>query len=98
MHACLEAVNRLGNLDHLAGQLGEAATGSPGKVNKLGSETVHAVHTVVEVLHALRVSVVSSAPKPTPKGDYRAYLGSLGRKEFEGEGGLAIGSRLGELL
>ena len=53
VHACLEAVHALCDLDHLAGQVGETATSAPGDVDELGSQAVHAVHAVVEILNTL---------------------------------------------
>lgn len=53
VHTGLEAVNSLSLENHLAGQLGDAASGAPCDVNELGAEVVHAIHTVVEVLNTL---------------------------------------------
>lgn len=53
MHAGLKTVDGLGLDDHLAGQLGSLATGTPGDVDELGTKVIHAVHSLVQVLDTL---------------------------------------------
>lgn len=53
MHASLETVNSLSLENHLAGEFGNATTGTPCDVDELGAEVVHTVHSVVEVLNTL---------------------------------------------
>lgn len=53
MHTRLEAIDGLSLEDHFAGELGNAAASTPGDVNELGAEVVHAIHAFVEVLDTL---------------------------------------------
>jgi hypothetical protein len=86
VHAGLEPVDGLCDLDHLAGQLGVAAAGAPREVNELGTEAMHAVHAVVEILHTLdNVSI------PVSEHREATNLCRLGREEFEREGRLPLG-------
>jgi hypothetical protein len=94
VHAGLEAVDGLGDLDHFAGQLGVAAAGAPCEVDELRAEAMHAVHAIIEVLDTLGVK----SAQCLLGGMGRAYLSGFRGEELEGEGWLPLALRLGEFL
>jgi hypothetical protein len=53
MHASLKTIDSLSLKNHLAGELGNAATSAPCNIDKLGTEVVHAIHTIIKVLNTL---------------------------------------------